>query len=82
MRDNPETTLEIQGHTDSTVSLNLNNRLSQARAESIIFYLEKSGIDRSRLQAKGYSPTKPLASNETTEGRAKNRRVEMKVIEN
>jgi outer membrane protein OmpA-like peptidoglycan-associated protein len=82
MRDNPEAKLEIQGHTDNTGSLALNTRLSQARAESIVIYLEKSNISRSRLQAKGYGPSIPVASNATVEGRAKNRRVEMKVIEN
>jgi outer membrane protein OmpA-like peptidoglycan-associated protein len=82
LKDNPETRLEIQGHTDITGSLAFNNRLSQARAESIVVYLEKNSISRSRLQARGYGPAIPVASNATIEGRAKNRRVEMKVIEN
>jgi outer membrane protein OmpA-like peptidoglycan-associated protein len=81
LKDNPETKLEIQGHTDNTGSLSLNNKLSQARAESVVQFLTANGIDRVRLLAKGYGPAKPLASNDTPENRAKNRRVEMKVIQ-
>jgi outer membrane protein OmpA-like peptidoglycan-associated protein len=81
LKDNPETRLEIQGHTDNTGSLALNNKLSQARADAVVLYLTVNGIDRSRVVAKGYGPTKPLTSNDNAEGRAKNRRVEMKVIQ-
>jgi OOP family OmpA-OmpF porin len=81
LKDNPATRLEIQGHTDNTGSMLINNKLSQARAESIVTYLSGNGIDRNRLLAKGYGPTRPLISNDTPENRAKNRRVEMKVIQ-
>lgn len=81
MLDNQETRLEIQGHTDNTGSLDLNNRLSQDRAYSIVTYLTKYGIASNRLSAKGYGPSMPLATNTTAEGRAKNRRVEMKVVQ-
>jgi OOP family OmpA-OmpF porin len=80
LKDNPETRLEIQGHTDNTGSLLINNRLSQARAESVVTFLSGNGIDQNRLLAKGYGPTRPLMSNDTPENRARNRRVEMKVI--
>jgi outer membrane protein OmpA-like peptidoglycan-associated protein len=81
LKDNPETRLEIQGHTDNTGSLTINNKLSQARAESVVIYLSGNGIERNRLLAKGYGPTRPLMSNDTPENRARNRRVEMKVIQ-
>ncbi len=81
LKDNPETRLEIQGHTDITGSLAINNKLSQARAESVVQFLAANGIDKSRLLAKGYGPQVPVASNDTTEGKAKNRRVEMKVLQ-
>jgi len=81
LKDNPETRLEIQGHTDNTGSLTANNRLSQARAESVVVYLSGNGISKDRLTAKGYGPSLPLTANTTPDGRAKNRRVEMKVIQ-
>ncbi len=68
---------QIQGHTDSTGSRRLNQRLSQARAESVISYLVQHGIERERMMPRGYGPAKPIASNATVEGRAKNRRVQV-----
>ncbi len=81
LKDNSETRLEIQGHTDNTGSLNLNNKLSQIRANSVVDYLTKNGIDKGQLIAKGYGPSLPVADNSTTAGRTKNRRVVMKVIQ-
>lgn len=81
LKDNPETRLEIQGYTDNIGSLALNTKLSQARANSVVDYLTKNGIDGSRLSAKGFGPSLPVASNTTAEGRAKNRRVVMKVVQ-
>ena len=81
LKDNPVARLEIQGHTDSSGNLNLNNSLSQSRANSVVDYLAKNGIEKSRLMAKGYGPTVPVADNSTAEGRTKNRRVVMKVIQ-
>jgi len=80
LQDNPEARLEIQGHTDSAGSLALNTKLSQARANSVVEYLTRNGIEISRLIAKGYGPSMPIADDGTPEGRAKNRRVVMKVI--
>lgn len=69
---------EIEGYTDSTGSKALNDRLSQARAESVINYLaQHAGIDRSRMTPKGFGESSPLASNATTTGRAENRRVQI-----
>ena len=81
LKDNPETRLEIQGHTDNTGSLNLNNKLSQSRANSVVDYLTKNGIERNQLIAKGYGSSLPVADNATAEGRTKNRRVVMKVLQ-
>jgi outer membrane protein OmpA-like peptidoglycan-associated protein len=81
LKDNPQTKLEIQGHTDNTGSVTANSKLSQMRANSVVDYLIKQGIDNERLIAKGYGPSLPIADNNTTAGKAQNRRVEMKVLE-
>ena len=77
MKDFPDTTAEIGGHTDSTASDAHNQKLSEERANSVRQYIiEKFGIDGSRITAKGYGEDKPIASNNTEEGKQKNRRVE------
>ena len=81
LNDNPATNLEIQGYTDNIGTIIANTKLSQQRAKSVVAYLVKNGIDKERLTAKGYGPTLPVADNNSKEGRAKNRRVEMKVME-
>ena len=81
LKDNPTIKLEISGHTDNIGGLILNNTLSLSRAKSVTDYLIKNGIGKNRLFAKGYGPLQPIASNATAEGKAKNRRVEMKVIQ-
>jgi outer membrane protein OmpA-like peptidoglycan-associated protein len=81
LKDNPATALEIQGHTDNTGSVALNTKLSLLRAGSVVNYLVSKGINKARLTAKGFGPSVPVAPNTTKEGRAKNRRVEMKVLE-
>ncbi len=81
MRDNPERTLEIEGHTDSTGSDALNQTLSQQRAESVRGALVSRGVDGGRIVTKGLGPASPVASNGTAEGRQRNRRVEI-VISN
>lgn len=76
MKKYPTTTAVIEGHTDNVGSLEYNMKLSQQRAENVVKYLvEKFGIDRSRLTAKGYGPTRRIAYNTTAEGRQKNRRI-------
>lgn len=73
--------LEIEGHTDSVGSDELNNRLSQARAESVRDYLAQAGVKPDRIKAvRGFGKTKPIATNDTAAGRQMNRRVEV-VIE-
>lgn len=75
---NPEMEVEVQGHTDNTGSAKYNQWLSEKRAQRVKDYLVSKGIDASRLEAKGYGLTQPVASNATEEGRAQNRRVELK----
>jgi OOP family OmpA-OmpF porin len=76
MKENPTVTALVEGHTDNVGSPAANMKLSQMRAESVVNYLvDKFGIDRSRLNAKGFGQTRRIAYNGTTEGRAKNRRV-------
>ena len=77
LKSNPGMRLEIQGHTDNVGSARYNMKLSQKRAEAVRQYLIQRGIAPSRLKAVGYGMTRPVTSNATAEGRAKNRRVEL-----
>ena len=77
MKEYPDSTAVIEGYTDNVGKEAANVKLSQRRADSIKAYLvKKFGIDSSRIKAVGYGPNKPIASNETKEGRQKNRRVQ------
>jgi outer membrane protein OmpA-like peptidoglycan-associated protein len=73
--------LEIEGHTDVTGDPEKNRALSQARAQSVLEYLVKKGIAADRLSAKGWGPDKPVASNDTPDGREANRRVEFVIVD-
>ena len=75
----PSTKLQVEGYTDSAGSAKNNDRLSQARAESVRSYLATSGVPSGRLTAVGMGPANPIGSNTTAEGRASNRRVEIVV---
>jgi len=80
MEENPELAMEISAHTDDIGSFEYNMQLSQARAQSIVDYLVSKGIEERRLVAKGYGEAKPISSNNTEEGRMKNRRVEFTIL--
>ena len=80
LTSSPGFNVELQGHTDSTGSDSYNMNLSQNRAKSVKSYLVGSGVESSRLTATGYGEEQPVASNDTKEGRAENRRVELKVL--
>jgi len=80
LRDNPHVRVEIQGHTDEVGTPEYNQDLSQRRAETVRDYLVSKGVKEDRLVPKGYGATRPVASNDTEEGRAKNRRVELKKL--
>jgi len=71
--------VDVVGHTDSTGTKQYNQGLSERRAKSVYDYFVNKGIAADRLTTKGYGETKPIASNATREGRAKNRRVELVV---
>jgi outer membrane protein OmpA-like peptidoglycan-associated protein len=73
--------LAIEGHTDNRGSDELNEKLSNDRANAVMKYLSDHGIDAGRLSAKGYGPKKPIADNNTADGRQRNRRVEFHITE-
>ena len=81
LQENPERRVSIEGHTDSTGSVNTNLVLSQRRAEAVADTLVAAGVPRQRIMASGLGPDFPVASNATAAGRQQNRRVEV-VIEN
>jgi hypothetical protein len=80
MNENPGMKLEISGHTDNTGTLRYNRTLSQKRAWSVVNYLVAHGVPLNRLVARGYGPSKPIVSNNNARLRARNRRVELKVL--
>ncbi|MBC7849005.1 MAG: OmpA family protein, partial [Chitinophagaceae bacterium] len=80
MKDNPTLKIEISGHTDNVGKPEDNLRLSDNRSLAVVAYLSGKAIDPSRLTSKGYGSTQPIAPNTTDEGKALNRRTELKVI--
>jgi len=80
LTQNNTITIELSSHTDGKGAEDYNVRLSQARAQSVVDYLKGKGIPESRLIPKGYGKSKPVATNETEEGRQLNRRTEFKII--
>ena len=82
LKVNPEIKmLAIEGHTDNRGSDQLNEKLSDDRAHSVMKYIIEHGIDAGRLSAQGYGPKRPIADNNTNEGRQRNRRVEFHIKE-
>ncbi|MGW8206978.1 MAG: OmpA family protein, partial [Hyphomicrobiaceae bacterium] len=73
--------IRVEGHTDSTGRASFNKRLSERRAQAVAAYLTKAGVAKDRVEAVGYGQEKPVASNNTADGRAKNRRIEFTVVE-
>ncbi|MSR13754.1 MAG: OmpA family protein [Gammaproteobacteria bacterium] len=77
MSDNPGIKVSVEGHTDSVGSDMYNQGLSERRTKSIVDYMVGKGIDSARLIPVGYGESRPAASNDTDEGRAQNRRVDL-----
>ena len=82
LQNNPTLKIMISGHTDNQGEDKMNQTLSENRAKSVVSFLIKAGISPTRLLSAGYGKTMPINTNDTEEGRAKNRRTEFKVIEN
>ena len=79
LNNNPNVKITLEGHTDNTGTDKINDPLSVKRAESAKTYLVSKGIDESRIETTGYGSRQPIADNKTKEGKAKNRRIELKV---
>lgn len=72
--------IDVYGHTDSSGSDAYNQGLSERRAASVSAFLQRQGVNGARLATRGYGETQPVASNETIDGRAQNRRVELRIV--
>jgi outer membrane protein OmpA-like peptidoglycan-associated protein/tetratricopeptide (TPR) repeat protein len=79
LQDNPSVKIQIEGHTDNIGSAADNQKLSENRARAVVNYLVTKGVSASRLTSKGFGATQPIAVNTSEEGRAQNRRTELKV---
>ena len=77
LKSNPGVTVNVNGYCDAVGSVKYNQKLSERRAESVVKYLVKAGIPEDRLVPHGYGKTDFVATNDTAEGRAQNRRVEL-----
>ena len=81
LNTNPGVRIEISGHTDSIGTRQYNQELSHKRARSVYRYLIGKGVDSQRLEYKGYGESRPTATNQTPEGRARNRRTQIEILE-
>ena len=76
----PKTYIDVLGHTDSDGADAYNQTLSERRARAVADYLVGKGVQSARIATRGYGETQPIASNATAEGKASNRRVEIKIV--
>lgn len=79
LKEQSQIRLAIEGHTDSQDRLGKNKVLSEQRAKAVLTYLKEMGIDSGRLESAGYGGGRPIADNETADGRARNRRIEFRI---
>lgn len=82
LKNNPDTDVQIIGHTDNTGSDATNNPLSEKRAQSVYYYLIQRGVPSNRISSTGMGSTQPIADNSSVNGRAQNRRVEIFILPN
>jgi OOP family OmpA-OmpF porin len=82
LNENPGIEIEMSAHTDSRGSDEYNFTLSDNRARSVMEYIISQGIARNRITSHGYGESKPVATNDTDDGRQLNRRVEFKILKN
>jgi outer membrane protein OmpA-like peptidoglycan-associated protein len=82
LKEYPDTDIEVQGHTDSRGADDYNMGLSEKRAAAVATYLKGKGVPSSRIKTKGFGETAPVATNDTDEGRAQNRRVNFLITAN
>jgi Outer membrane protein and related peptidoglycan-associated (lipo)proteins len=80
LKAHPNLKVRVAGHTDSVVGKSYNLDLSRRRAHSVTAYLQSKGIASGRLQSVGYGMERPVATNDTPSGRAKNRRTECEIV--
>ena len=78
LKSSPNVSVKVEGHTDNVGAKEYNQKLSERRAKSVADYIISKGVDSSRVTTQGFGFSKPIASNKTKEGRAKNRRTELK----
>jgi outer membrane protein OmpA-like peptidoglycan-associated protein len=81
IKDAPRIHVRVEGHTDNVGKLSTNMKVSQSRADSVRDFLVKNGVDPKQLVSLGYGPTRPIAPNATKAGKALNRRVEFRIID-
>lgn len=81
LADNPDYKVKINGHSDNSGTYKQNQDRSKNRANAVMNYLASKGVDKGRLYPVGYGPMMPVANNETEEGRKKNSRVEIQIIQ-
>lgn len=80
MKENTKVVIQLEGHTDNKGNAEANLKLSQARVDAVKKYMTAKGINKDRVKTKAFGGTKPIATENTEEARAKNRRVEMRVL--
>ncbi|WP_234409101.1 OmpA family protein [Marinilabilia salmonicolor] len=80
LEENPDVRIMLEGHTDNVGSEEYNLNLSENRARSVFNYIAGQGIDKDRMEYKGFGYSNPVDTNETEEGRAQNRRTEMRIL--
>jgi Outer membrane protein and related peptidoglycan-associated (lipo)proteins len=82
LNSNPDTEVQVYGHTDNTGNDAINNPLSEKRAQSVHNFLQSKGVAGNRMKSQGFGSTQPIADNSTVAGRSQNRRVEIYILPN